>query len=597
MASSTENAEEVTARCSGADALVRVLESQGIRHVFGLCGHTNVAVLAALERSPIRFVGVHHEQMASHAADGLARLTGGAQVVLTHLGPGLTNALTGVANASLDSVPMVVISGNVQSYFFGRHAHMETLMKADADQARAYDPWCKRIWRVERPEALVDVLDAAFATARCGRPGPVLVDVAMDVFSAQVDMDPAWTPRPVPAPPGLTADIADAIATRLEAAKRPVVYAGGEVVRSGAGPVLAHIAELLGAPIAYSLMGKGAVSDRHPLCAGMTGFWGTPAANFACARADVVLAVGTSFTELDTSSWTPGLSFAIPPTELIHTHVDPSEIGRSYRPAIGAVADALSVCEEVAKRLEADAGSRVRSPELPAEILRLKDDFDASLDEARRSDAMPMRPERVLYDLRTVVDEGVVIVGDTGWNKNGIGQQVPVDLPGRLVLPGGYSTMGFGPSAALGAALGAGEKGVLALVGDGAFLTNLSVIITAVEERIPVVWAIMDNGTYATISSMESKHFGTEYGAGFDTSRLDYVGIAAAAGARGYRVDSPEKLLPIVQEALGSREPCVIDVPCTRDTVPTTGRWEINDLFARAAGVPGVTVSGPGHRS
>lgn len=567
---------------SGAQATVRVLEREGVAHVFGLCGHTNVAVLAALEASPIRFVGVHHEQMASHAADGLARVSGAVQVVLTHLGPGLTNAMTGVANASLDSVPMVVLAGNVQSYYAGRHAHMETLLKADADQARAFDPWCKRIWTVRDVDRLVDVLGAAFFTARSGRPGPVLVDVAMDVFSAATHWSDDWAPRPVPAPPGLDASAAEAMARYLVEAERPVLYAGSEVARSGAGPSLQRLAEVLGAPIAYSLMGKGAVSDRHPLCVGMTGFWGTPAANAACRSADVLLAVGTSFGELDTSSWGEGQSFAIPPTTLLHAHMDPSEIGRSYRPAVGAVAGARSVCDELLRRVEAvlGASARSRTGTLPAHLADSQRQFDEQLAAARISDAMPMRPERVLRDLSGIIDAGVVLVGDTGWNKNGIGQQVPVEEPDGFVAPGGFSTMGFGPSAALGAALDPRGRAVLALVGDGAFLTNLSVMVTAVEERLPVVWAIMNNGTYATISSMEAKHFGTTYGADFDTSRLDYAAAARAVGAEGFRIDRADALVPTVREALRSRRPTVIDIPCTRDNVPTTGRWEINDLFA-----------------
>ncbi len=568
---------------SGAEVTARILESEGVSHVFGLCGHTNVAVLAALERSPIRFVGVHHEQIASHAADGFARVKGEPGVVLTHLGPGLTNALTGVANASLDAIPMVVITGNVQSYFFGRHAHMETLLKADADQARAYDPWCKRIWHIERPEALPGALRSAFFMARSGRPGPVLVDVAMDVFSRPVHMPLPSSPLPLPDGPGLPSATADAIAERLLSARRPVLYAGSDVVRSEAGAALQKLAELLGAPVAYSLMGKGAISDRHPLCVGMTGFWGTPAANAACVDADVILAIGTSFTELDTSSWTPGMSFRIPPTDLIHTNVEAAEIGRSYEPLIGAVADAASVCEEVLERVDAELAGKglSRSTTLPAHLLRAKEEFEAGLQEARFSAALPMRPERVLHEISELIDDGVVLVGDTGWNKNGIGQQVPVENHAQIILPGGYSTMGFGPSAALGVAIASEGRKVLALVGDGAFLTNLSVMVTAVEEHIPVVWAVMNNGTYATISSMEGKHFGTEYGASFDTSRLSYAEAATAVGARGYRVDAAEKLLPTLRDALQCGEPAVVDIPCTRDNVPTTGRWEINDLFDR----------------
>ncbi len=566
-------------RLSGAAALVKVLEAHGVEHVFGLCGHTNIAILAELEKSPIRFVGVHHEQMASHAADGLARRTGRPAVVLTHVGPGLTNAITGIANAALDAIPMVVVSGNIQSYFHGRHAHMETLLRADADQASALEPWCKRIWRVDRPEALVPAARAAFRTAMTGRRGPVLIDVAMDVLSDPVPETTIAPPAPLPEPPGLHAEMAERIAEMLRAAERPVIYAGGGVNQSGGSEALARVAEALGAPVAYSMMGKGAISDRHPLVVGMPGFWGRPEANAACREADVLLAVGTSFSELDTSSWRPGVSFSIPPTRLIHIHHDASEIGRSYPPALSAVADSRLALEAIAAAVGSGKRRRV---ELPAHLRRLRDAFEEQLSEARSSEQVPMRPERVLADLRTALPEDGVLVGDTGWNKNGVGQQFPLYCPRTLLVPGGYATMGFGPAAVLGAVLAGAPNQVVALVGDGAFLTNLSVVATAVEEKLPVVWGVMNNGTYATISGLSRRHFASEYGTTFDASRLDYAGIARAVGADGVRVERASDLVGIFRDAFAAKRPFVIDIPCTQDAVPTTGIWEINEIFPRA---------------
>lgn len=563
---------------AGAEALVRSLERRGVEHIFGLCGHSNVAVLAALASSRIRFIGVHHEQMASHAADGWARLTGRPGVVLTHLGPGLTNALTGVANASLDAVPMVVISGNVQSYFFGRHAHMETLLHGDANQAESFQPFCKRVWRIDRSEALLPAVDAAFRTAISGRPGPVLLDVAMDVFSLPTAYDAASGLSVAPSPPALDPALADRIAEALLSAERPVIYAGGGVNQSGGATELRRLAELVNAPVAYSLMGKGAMPDSHPLTVGMSGFWGTIGANTACREADVLLAVGSSFSELDASSWQPGTTFNFPPTRLIHLHSDASEIGRSYVPEIGAVSDSRLGLAAIIGAAEARAPRRTTFT-LSAKLADLKTSFDQSLQAARLSEQFPIRPERVLAEVRRALPEHGVLVGDTGWNKNGVGQQFRIDPPGRFVAPGAFATMGFGPAAALGAALAEPGRPLVALVGDGAFLTNLSVVVTAVEERLPVVWAVMNNGTYATISGMERRHFGLDYGSVFDASKLDYAAFARSVGAKGARVESPSQLAAVLVAAIAAREPYVVDIPCTQDAVPVTGHWDINTLL------------------
>ena len=571
---------------SGAQALVRVLAAHGVEHVFGLCGHTIVPALAALESSKIRFVGVHHEQAAAHAADAYARVTGEPQVVLCHLGPGMTNALTGVANACLDDVPMVVVAGNVQSYFQGRHAHMETTLHADASQSEAYRPWCKRVWRVERPEALVPALDAAFVVARSGRPGPVLVDVAMDVFSSPVEIPDEFVPRVIRSATTIDPGMAEVTADLLLSARRPVIYAGEEAGRRRAGGALVVLAEALGAPLAYALMAKGAVPDSHPLCVGMSGFWGTPAANAACREADVLFAVGATFSELDASSWEPGKTFAIPPTRLVHSHEDASEIGRSYPAALGVCAPADAFAVAVAERVLARMATQTVIVELPSALRDLKRQFADQLAPARAADDMPLRPERVLAEVERLMASGnIVLVGDTGWNKNGVGQQVCLDAPGRFVVAGGYATMGFGPAAALGVALAAPERSVIAMVGDGAFLANPAVVVTAVEERIPVVWVVMNNGTYATISGMQGRHFGSDYGSSFDASRTDYAALASAVGGVGARVERADQLGPLIAEALASRKPWVIDVPCSRENVPTTGAWEINELFGSGIAV------------
>ncbi len=326
---------------TGAEVFVGQLESYGVEVVFGLCGHTNIAVLDALSRSRIRFVTTRHEQGTAHMADGYARMTGKPGVVLTHAGPGMMNAITGAATAALDSIPLVVISGDVPSYYRGRGPHQELNLHVDGDQWELYRPFSKRTWRVDRIEDLPRFAERAFWTAQSGRPGTVLLSVPMDMWSRPLATSEAAR-YPLPAEffgPALQAGLAEQIVARLAAAKRPLLFVGGGVRHPEVRTAVLRLAERLALPIAHSLMAKGALPDSHPLVMGMTGFWGTPLANTYAHEADVILALGTRFAETDSSSWDERFTWNVRTAELIHIDIDPDEIGRNYPVALGAVAD------------------------------------------------------------------------------------------------------------------------------------------------------------------------------------------------------------------------------------------------------------------
>src|SRR5499427_6003049 len=265
-------AEEAQAKATGkagkriaAYQLTDYLERLGVEVIFGLCGHTVIAFLDALGKSRIRFITTRHEQVAAHAADGYARASGRPGVLLTHLGPGLTNAATGVANAALDSIPLVVIAGDVPSHYFGRHPHQEIHLHMDADQYEIYRPFCKRIYRVDRPADLPRIVERAFHLCQSGRPGPVLVDVPMDIFSADLPIN-AFDQLPAAiARPAIDAAAVERIVHALAEARHPVIYAGGGVLSSGATAELAQLAEALEVPVAHTLMGKGCMHEDHAL--------------------------------------------------------------------------------------------------------------------------------------------------------------------------------------------------------------------------------------------------------------------------------------------------------------------------------------------
>ncbi|MBI5033742.1 MAG: thiamine pyrophosphate-binding protein [Chloroflexi bacterium] len=563
--------------------LVDYLKRLGVEVVFGLTGHTIIAMLDALGQGGLRFITTRHEQVAAHAVDGYARASGKVGVLLTHLGPGLTNAATGVANAALDSIPMVVIAGDVPSYFFGRHPHQEVNLHLDGDQYEVYRPFCKRVYRVDRAEDLPRIVERAFHLAQTGRPGPVLVDVPMDIFSVDLPVDsfskiPASMVRPTIDPA-----TAEKIAGALANAERPVIYIGGGA--RGASSEVIALAESLEVPVAHTLMGKGTLPDDHPLLLGMTGFWGTPIANDSCREADLILAIGTRLAEANSSSWDSRFTFSIPPTRLIHIDIDPAEIGRNYPTELGVVADAKNALSVLA---QAAQGCKHRNRgNLREKIAVGRKSFAANWAGYYDSDQYPLRPERILGEVRAALPQDGFLVTDVGWNKNGVAQQFPFTIPGTFITPSGLATMGFGPAAVLGVKVAQPKRAAVALVGDGAFSSNMSVIATAMEAELPVVWVVMDNAAFGTIAGLEKMHYGWSFGCLFESEgkpyRVDYAGVAQSCGARGVLIRAANELGPALREALASVMPTVIHVPMENVPTPTPGHWNINDIYRKGA--------------
>ena len=576
-----EAPETATEQRIAAYQLTDYLECLGVEVVFGLCGHTVIALLDALGKSRIRFISTRHEQVAAHAADGYARASGKVGVLLTHLGPGLTNATTGVANAALDSVPLVVIAGDIPSHYYGRHPHQEVNLHMDADQYEIYRPFCKRVYRVDRVQDLPRIVERAFHLAVSGRPGPVLVDVPMDVLSADLPVDSFQKLPPVVSRPALDPAMAERIVQALSDAKRPLIYAGGGVMSSRASAELHLLAETLQIPVAHTLMGKGCLKENHPLLLGMTGFWGTPVANSFCRNADLIVAVGTRLAEANSSSWDSRFTFSIPPTRLIHIDIDPAEIGRNYPTELGAVADAKLALGAIAEA--ARGKSHAVRPGLHETIASGRQEFASRWDHQWSSDQYPLRPERILSELHKAIPADGYIVTDVGWNKNGVAQQYPIDVPGTFITPSGLCTMGFGPAAVLGVKTARPDRAAVALIGDGAFGSNPSVVATAMEANLPVVWLVMDNSGFGTIAGLEAMHYGWSFGCMFECNgkpyTIDYAAIARACGARGILIKAASELGPALKEALDSGVPTVIQVPMENAPTPTPGHWNINDIY------------------
>jgi acetolactate synthase-1/2/3 large subunit len=575
---------------NGAEIIAKYLEEEGVEYVFGLCGHTNVALLDALTyKTKIKFISFRHEQIAAHAADAYFRATHKPGVVLVHVGPGMTNAVTGVANASLDSSAMLVIAGDIPSFHFGQDPHQEIKLHMDGAQFEIYRPFVKRAWRVHDANFIPDIITRAFNIAISGRPGAVLIDVPMDMFSRECRRScEGMTYRKVTGKrmAGDASEIEKAM-RMLRSAKNPALYLGGGVILSDASEEAVELAEYSGLPVATTLMGKGSIPEDHPLSVGMTGFWGTPLANSMTKQADLILAVGTRFPETDSSSWLPGYTFNIPPTKLIHVDIDLHEVGKVFPVEIGIVGDAKAVLQSMLECVKANFPKKDwKNDAVVSRISREKEEWFKSLAGHQTSDAIPIRPERILKTVREILPRDGIILTDVGWNKNGVGQQFPIYQPRTHMPPGGLATMGFGPAAALGAKVGAPDKVVIALVGDGAFSSVSPAVATAVENDLSVIWLVMNNYSYGVITGLQKKAFGRSAYTEFRKTKTgekynpDFALLAKAYGAEGHSIENPKDLKPALEKAVASRRPTVLDVVMDPTVfVPTTGYWDVTDIY------------------
>jgi acetolactate synthase-1/2/3 large subunit len=569
---------------TGAMFIARCLKQEGVTKVFGQCGHTNYALIDACYKLGIEYVSFRHEQMAAHAADAYFRVSHRLAVVNVHLSPGMTNAITGVITAAADSTPMVVICGNTPSYHHAREPHQGIRFHADASQGDIYRPFSKRVWRIDDAKFLPDVMPRALNVAQTGRPGVVLLDVPMDVFSQQTSAEPVTVARrpnfeKAAGDPAGVAAAADLLAT----ASAPLIFAGNGATLSEASPALLQVAELLSIPVATTLMAKGVFPEDHALSLGMTGIWGTRVANDTARNADVILAVGTAFGEADCSSWNPKYTFAIPPSRLIQIDIDPQEIGKIYPVDVGIVGDAKATLRELAGAL------RTRKPKpnpaRTAAIAKGKEEWQRELAAEQRNAGKPIHPARLLNEISKVAPADTIFVTDVGWNKNGAGQQLVARHPRTFLTSGGMATMGFAPGAAIGAKIGAPDKPVLCLVGDGGFLSVVGSLTTSVELGIPVVWVLFNNFCFSTIKTVGTTYFNNAYATEFTTPdgapyNPDFVMLARAFGIEAARVEEPDDLPAALTKAIGSGVPYLLDVWTRGDVpMPRTGHWDIAEFL------------------
>jgi acetolactate synthase I/II/III large subunit len=591
----------------GAELIADYLVRSRMPYVVTLCGHGDIGMLDALRarRDEIATISVHHEAAAGFIADAYYRVRRSPLATLTSCGPGSAQLLVALGAALMDSSAMLAITGNVPATQFGRAPFQELGRHYQADFPSAVRPYVKRAFQVTRTDQLPVMLPQAMAATMSGRPGPVNLDVPLNVFAEPA---PAAAPPAVGRPPrsaAAPADIQRAVDLLL-GAERPVIVIG-QGAADGLAPAddpaeqdttvgrltadLSALCSEAGIPVISSPAGK----DLGPaeLYLGPAGRNGTLQANRAARNADVILALGTRFDDRSSSSWLDGYTYAIPPARLVHVHGDAAEIGRNYPVTVGIAATVGVVLSQLLRELRTRraAGDRRARPDGSARagwravVAGWTAEWERHVAPSRLADAAPMHPARVLAELRAALPADAIVASDVGAHHNWIVQEWPSGGPGTLLQSWGFAAMGFGVAGAIGAKLAAPSRVVASVVGDGGFLMLPSVVATAVEYALPCTWVIWNNGGYVSIRDQQRGFFGHEWATSFRhvaneaPYACDFAAMARAMGADGMRAETPADLGAALKAAQESGRPTVIDVPVDAEVPqPAVATWELPPL-------------------
>ena len=574
-------------RLSGAQIVVEYLLRQGVRHVAGIPGHGCWALTdALLDRADrIRTVQVMHEQSAVHLADGYYRASGEPMLAFTSIGPGATNAVIGMATAYVDSTAVALFTGSPHTYMRGHGLLQELERRHAADNPRLFEPIVKEWWQPSRVDELPFVLHRAWNQMRSGRPGPVLLDVPMDVQadSAEVSI-PEPDHREARNGPRPAAEDVERAAALLAQARRPVIVAGGGVIGANASAEITALAERLGAPVVTTWNGKGAIDELHPLAGHTIGDTGSTIGNRLASSADVILSVGCRFVDWSASSWRAGVTFSIPPTRLIQLDIDPREIGKNYPVAVPLVGDARAGLIDLLDALGVGSvGSESQTDAYRSEVVSLREAWMQQVNVQSGSDAVPMTMARAVREVQGATREDAIVVTGAGLPQGMVKQRWVTRRPRTHITSGGFSTMGFTLPAAIGVQLARPDAQVLAVCGDGDFLQTMQELAASALLNAPVCTVVLDNSGWISIKGGQDAFFGrtavTDFMRNGEPYSPDFGAIGRAFGIHAERASTPAEVRPAVERALASGGPSLVHVPVDRDLAVAgpdkTGWWDV----------------------
>ena len=536
-------------KLTGAQILMKCLEREGVRHIFGYPGGVVIDIYDEMARTPsIRHILVRHEQAAVHAADGYARASSQVGVALVTSGPGATNTVTGIASAYLDSIPIVVFTGQVPTALIGNDAFQEV------DIVGITRPCTKHNYLVKDVKDLAQTVHEAFYIARSGRPGPVLVDLPKDVSQASTvphfpevvkikSYNPTYHANP--------RQVARALDMILHA-QRPVLYTGGGIVLSDSSEDLYKFATSLQIPVTSTLMGLGGFPGDHPLWMGMLGMHGTYCANMAVSQADVLIAVGARFDDRVTGK----LSEFAPHAKIVHIDIDPSSISKNVQvdiPIVGDCKDTLGQLNELLKDKPVRDWTELRQPWLDT-----VNEWSTTHPLTYTWDDKVIKPQFVVEKLYELTQGEAYITTEVGQNQMWAAQFYKFRHPRRLMTSGGLGVMGYGLPAAMGVQMAKPDAVVIDIAGDGSIQMNIQELITVVDNKLPVKIAILNNTYLGMVRQWQQLFYGRRYSATPMTAP-DFVKLAEAYGAVGLRATKPEEVEPVIREALKTPRPVIMD--------------------------------------
>jgi acetolactate synthase-1/2/3 large subunit len=538
-------------RMTGAKALIESLYAEKVDVIFGYPGGVLLPIYDELFDADINHILVRHEQAAAHAADGYARATGKVGVCLATSGPGATNLVTGIATAYMDSVPMVAITGQVPSSMIGNDAFQE------ANITGITLPITKHNYLVTDVNDLPRIIKEAFHIASTGRPGPVLIDIPKDITTDELDFK---YPESVelrgykPTKTGHKKQIKRA-ADIISKAKQPVLYVGGGIIAAEATKELLELAQTINAPVTTTLMGKGAFPDENPLCVGMPGMHGTKYANYAIQESDVLIAVGVRFDDRVTGKVE---SFA-PNAQIIHVDIDPAEISKNVRVDIPIVGNAKSVLKMLVEFISEELGGKTNTATWVKKVEKWKKQYPLSYHKDDK-----LKPQYIMEQINELYPDSIIVT-EVGQNQMWAAQYFKYKEPRTFISSGGLGTMGYGFPASMGVKMGHPDKVVFDISGDGSFQMNSQELATVVQNDIPVIVAILNNGFLGMVRQWQELFFKRRYSFTCIDDSVDFVKLAEAYGALGLRVTKPEEVGPALKEAVESGRPTVIDFVVERE--------------------------------
>ncbi|MDR1772240.1 MAG: biosynthetic-type acetolactate synthase large subunit [Hungatella sp.] len=525
---------------TGAEIVIECLKEQGVDTVFGYPGGTILNIYDALykHQDEITHILTSHEQGAAHAADGYARATGKTGVCLATSGPGATNLVTGIATAFMDSIPMVAITCNVAVNLLGRDSFQEI------DIAGVTMPITKYNFIVKDITKLADTIRRAFRIAQTGRPGPVLVDITKDVTAGTLEYE-YQTPEPIKRQEDtITEEDLDTALQLIRKSQKPYIFVGGGAVAANASEELSSFAHKIQAPVADSLMGKGAFNGTDELYTGMVGMHGTKTSNFGITECDLLIVVGARFSDRVTGN---AAKFARR-AKILQFDVDPAEINKNVKTYASVVGDVKVILKKLNARLDP-----INHEEWLAHIDRLKDMYPM------RFDKSTLTGPYVIEKIYEITQGDAVITTEVGQHQMWAAQFYQYKYPRSFISSGGLGTMGYGLGASLGAKLGCKDKVVINVAGDGCFRMNMNEIATATRYNIPIIQVVLNNHVLGMVRQWQTLFYGKRYSHTVLNDQVDFVKVAEGLGARAYRVTSKEEFEPVLREAIELNVPVVID--------------------------------------